>query len=140
MKHIDNDICLYINPEENQPIGVFQDVCRKLNITLMNIKRLSFGDHDLGKHFIAAIFIQGADLTEDIILISKIKEINKKLPIIFYSTKYSRTVEYLIRREGVHFFLLPEFPIEELQLVLNALVIKDKNSIRSPDLTFLKKI
>ncbi len=124
---ISKDICLYIDRDESQPKTVFKDVCKSLNIELQTSKGIALSDFGLGKCFIATILSQGENLKDDLKLISGIKAINKELPIIFYSTRYSRSVEYLIRREGVHFFLLPDFPLEELHLVLKTLLIKGKD-------------
>ncbi len=127
-KPILSNICLYIHPEKGKPEAVFKEICQGLNLRLLTVPEFTKDASDLSNNFVAVILVQGRDIKEDLMRISRIKEFSKELPIIFYSTSYSEKVENLIRRQGVHFFLLPEFPTKELHLVLQALLFKKKSS------------
>ncbi len=125
-KLISSDICLYINPTSSQPEAVFKEVCQGLNIRLLSI--FEFTQEDcLGLDLVAAILTQGKNIKEDLERISTLRKLHKELPIIYYSTSYSERLENFIRREGIHFFLLPNFPTKELHLVLQALLFKKRN-------------
>lgn len=126
-KLIFSDICLYMNSKDSQPEAVFKEVCQGLNIRLLSIFEFTQENCDLGLDLVAAILTQGKSIKEDLDRISNLRKINKELPIIYYSTSYSEELENLIRREGIHFFLLPNFPTKELHLVLQALLFKKKN-------------
>jgi hypothetical protein len=126
-KLIFSEICLYVKSGKTQPEAVFKEVCQGLNIKLLTVSEFTQKDCDLGLNFVAVILAQGKDIIKDLERISKLKELHKELPIIFYSTSYSEKVENLIRRQGVHFFLLPNFSTKELHLVLQALLFKKRN-------------
>ncbi len=110
---------------------VFREICNELNLEPIFMKgRRGNGVKTLEsqKGIVSAVVFQTNNIGEDLNFISEIKLNLRKIPIIFYSTRYSEDIEALIRRIGVHYFLTPSFDKEELALVLEALMERIGNS------------
>ncbi|MEW5805825.1 MAG: hypothetical protein AB1756_00470 [Acidobacteriota bacterium] len=125
-------VFLFMNNGNHHNVEIFHEVCNSLDLELVSIKG-RIGEKSVFSAIthrpIAAIVIQRKNPGENLNIISEIKVNLKKLPIIFYVTKYSENLENLIRRVGVHYFLLKDFEKEELCLVLDMLSESEKSDI-----------